>query len=485
MVIVETPGIGQGDAAIVDHVDTSLYVMTPEFGAASQLEKIDMLDFADVVAINKFERRGAADAMRDVARAARAQPGGVRQRAGGYAGIRHQRGDLQRRRGHGALSASARRGLPSRGCSSSPGCCRAWTLAPPHGSRDHSARAGAVSGGDRRDGARLSRRYGTGSRCRTRVSASSWCWTSDRAPHPPRRPAGRPFACRHASAGIRLDPADAGMTIRRRGDRRTHRRRETARAPEPSWHRKMLRYWQTGRRWPSPTAATSRSCGSGTRRSTPPCAGHPCRAARFPASRCRATTDHGELLRFLRAENLPGQFPFTAGVFPFKRDDEDPARMFAGEGDAVPHQPPIQGAGGGMPAKRLSTAFDSVTLYGHDPAERPDIYGKVGNSGVSIATLDDMKALYDGFDLTAPDHLGVDDDQRAGADDPRVVPEHRDRSGARNGSVGGRRARAHPGRGRRDPRLDAPRCAAPSRPTSSRRTRARTPASSPPSSACG
>src|SRR5207249_3336407 len=110
----------------------------------------------------------------------------------------------------------------------------------------------------------------------------------------------------------------------------------------------------------------------------------------------------GELLRFLRSENLPGHFPFTAGVFPFKREGEDPARMFAGEGDASRTNRRFHLLSEGQPATRLSTAFDSVTLYGHDPDERPDIYGKVGTSGVSIATLDDMKALYAGFDLLAP-----------------------------------------------------------------------------------
>ena len=112
--------------------------------------------------------------------------------------------------------------------------------------------------------------------------------------------------------------------------------------------------------------------------------------------------DAGELLRFLRSENVPGRFPFTAGVFPLKREGEDPARMFAGEGDAFRTNRRFHLLNEGQPATRLSTAFDSVTLYGFDPDERPDIYGKVGNSGVSIATLDDMKALYDGFDLIDP-----------------------------------------------------------------------------------
>ena len=114
------------------------------------------------------------------------------------------------------------------------------------------------------------------------------------------------------------------------------------------------------------------------------------------------TTDHGELVRFLREENLPGEFPFTAGVFPFKRSGEAPARMFAGEGDAFRTNRRFQLLSAGSEATRLSTAFDSVTLYGRDPDPRPDIYGKVGTSGVSIATLDDMKVLYDGFDLCSP-----------------------------------------------------------------------------------
>src|SRR5699024_8163006 len=111
---------------------------------------------------------------------------------------------------------------------------------------------------------------------------------------------------------------------------------------------------------------------------------------------------NGELLSFLRRENLPGYFPYTAGVFPFKREGEDPARMFAGEGDPFRTNRRFKYLSADSEATRLSTAFDSVTLYGHDPDTRPDIYGKVGTSGVSIATIDDMKALYDGFDLTAP-----------------------------------------------------------------------------------
>jgi len=132
-------------------------------------------------------------------------------------------------------------------------------------------------------------------------------------------------------------------------------------------------------------------------------------------------------------ENVPGSFPFTAGVFAFKRENEDPTRMFAGEGDAFRTNRRFKRVSEGMPAKRLSTAFDSVTLYGCDPDARPDIYGKVGNSGVSIATLDDMKVLFSGFELCAPttsvsDHIGLADDQWSGADHPVDVLQYGDRS---------------------------------------------------------
>lgn len=194
--------------------------------------------------------------------------------------------------------------------------------------------------------------------------------------------------------------------------------------------------------------------------------------------------DDAALLRFLRKENLPGFYPFTAGVFPFKREGEDPARMFAGEGDPFRTNRRFKYLSQDSDAKRLSTAFDSVTLYGHDPDTRPDIYGKVGTSGVSIATLDDLKALYDGFDLCSPTtsvsmtingpaptilayFLNTAIDQQ--------VERFRDEQG-REPDAGNARS-SSPTRWR----TSAARC----RPTSSRRTRARTPASSPPSSRCG
>ncbi len=176
--------------------------------------------------------------------------------------------------------------------------------------------------------------------------------------------------------------------------------------------------------------------------------------------------DEGEILRFLMKENVPGSFPFTAGVFAFKREGEDPTRMFAGEGDAFRTNQRFKRLSEGMPAQRLSTAFDSVTLYGSDPDPRPDIYGKVGNSGVSIATLDDMQALYAGFDLCAPTHIGIHDHQRSGADHSGHVHEHRDRSATRQVSRAKRAARPPRMSGRRSRRGRCRPCAARCRPIS-------------------
>ncbi len=193
----------------------------------------------------------------------------------------------------------------------------------------------------------------------------------------------------------------------------------------------------------------------GQRAPAPRCGARRSPAPRCPGSRCPATTDDGELVRYLRAENLPGAFPFTAGVFPFKRDGEAPARMFAGEGDPFRTNRRFHLLSAGQPATRLSTAFDSVTLYGRDPAERPDVYGKVGTSGVSVATLDDMKVAVRRLRPVLADDVGVDDDQRPGADDPRDVPQHRDRPAGRRLH---RRARPDADPTRRDGDPGAGRC---------------------------
>ncbi len=366
LVIVETPGIGQGDAGIVEAADVSLYVMTPEFGAASQLEKIDMLDFADVVAINKYERRGAEDARRDVARQL------VRNRES--FGVPWQRmpvfGTSAARfndDGVTALYQQLRELLVAKGLPAGAGTLpvvevRAssglTSVVPSSRSRYLADIADAIRGYHRT--------------------------TEEQAGVVRRRQALR--------LTVDLLGADAAAD----------RVRELAIAAEGELLpdvREMLS------QWPLTVAAYSgdeyvyrvrdREIRTPLTRTT--LSGSTVRRVALPRTR-----DEAELVSFLRRENLPGFFPFTAGVFPFKREGEAPARMFAGEGDAFRTNRRFQLLSRGGDATRLSTAFDSVTLYGRDPDLRPDIYGKVGTSGVSIATLDDMKVLYDGFDLCSP-----------------------------------------------------------------------------------
>ncbi|HET9691214.1 MAG TPA: methylmalonyl-CoA mutase family protein, partial [Acidimicrobiales bacterium] len=356
LVIVETPGIGQGDAAIAPLVDVSLYVMTPEFGAASQLEKIDMLDFADVVAINKFERRGGADALRDVRRQLA--------RTGDHPGVPvHDLpvfGTVASRFNDDGVTALAQElgrrlglGEPQR---LAPLTTRTSTLGaavvPPERTRYLAEVATTV-----RDHHRRTAELAAAAR-RLQQFDAVLAEVGD-----PDGPAALEVRALRDAAAADLDPATA---------------RELA-----EWPTTVERF-SADELDGVPLRRTSLSGSSVPRVALP------------------RTTDHGDLVRYLRSENLPGRFPYTAGVFPLRRDGEDPARMFAGEGDAFRTNRRFHLLASGQPATRLSTAFDSVTLYGFDPAERPDIYGKVGNSGVSIATLDDMRALYDGFDLCDP-----------------------------------------------------------------------------------
>lgn len=361
LVIVETPGIGQGDAGIVPFVDRSLYVMTPEFGAASQLEKIDMLDFADAVAINKFERRGAEDARRDVGR------------------------QLVRNREEFGASWED---MPVFGTSAATFNDDGVT-ALYHHLRDQLAKDGLTVGE-----ARLRRPE--------RKTSSEYA-----AIIPPQR-------VRYLSEiaetvrGYHADTATHVDAARRRQHLRTARELvgdavdEALRKAEgelPAASAALLDEWRhvveaySG----DEMVVKVRDKELRTQLTRETLSGN-----KVPRVALPRFTEDPELLRFLRAENLPGRFPFTAGVFAFKRDGEDPGRMFAGEGDAFRTNRRFKLLSEHSEAKRLSTAFDSVTLYGRDPDTRPDVYGKVGTSGVSIATLEDMKALYDGFDLTSP-----------------------------------------------------------------------------------
>lgn len=348
LVVVETPGIGQGDAAVVPFVDTSLYVMTPEYGAASQLEKIDMLDFADAVAINKFERRGAKDALREVARQL------VRNREA----FGQQPDDMPvfgtsaatfDDDGVTALYQFLRGLLTDHGLAVDEG-----VLAPVDGKI--STRIQQVLPSDR-----------------VRYLAEIADTVRDYHQHTEELVLAARRAQRFAAVAAEIDNPEVAELAQR------------AAQDLPDEIEGQLADW--------PTVVEKYAADAGRESLS---------ATRIPRVALPKLEDHGELVRFWRRENLPGLFPFTGGVFPYKRDNEDPARMFAGEGDPFRTNRRFKLLSEGQPATRLSTAFDSVTLYGRDPAERPDIYGKIGTSGVSVATLDDMKALYDGFDLGSP-----------------------------------------------------------------------------------
>jgi isobutyryl-CoA mutase len=375
VVIVETSGIGQGDAAIVPHVNLPMYVMTPEFGAASQLEKIDMLDFAEFVAINKFDRKGALDALRDVSKQVQRNQEAWTRRMEDMPVF----GTMAARfndDGVTALYQAMKPRLAALGLKLSlkPGDSTLPTVSTRHSTNQTpiipAARTRYLSeiSDTVRAYKRKAREQATLAREIQQLQAAARMLTADK---PDRAPA----------AQATLDLAQQRQAIQ-----------------DPS-ARKLLQ------QWPDMQNAYAgdeyvvkiRDKEIRTALTTTSLSGTKIRKVALPQFE-----DHGEILKWLMLDNVPGSFPYTAGTFAFKREGEDPTRMFAGEGDAFRTNRRFKMVSEGLPAKRLSTAFDSVTLYGADPATRPDIYGKVGNSGVSIATLDDMKVLYSGFDLTAP-----------------------------------------------------------------------------------
>jgi isobutyryl-CoA mutase len=425
LVIVETPGIGQGDTGIVEVVDVSLYVMTPEFGAPSQLEKIDMLDFADAVAINKFERRGAEDALRDVRRqfqrnresfgspiedlpvfgtiAARFNDDGV---TALYQHLRGLLGGHGMATGGGALAPVGTR-VPTGIAAVVPPARSRYLADVAETVREYHRRTGEQVGAARRRQALRTTRE-----LLTEAGTSTSEPEAARAVQPlgPSGPAPQaPGAGNHASKPEPPGAAGArsGQHSRATGDDVSGAIREVeslfadAERDLDAESHALLDDWRTAVETYSGDehVVTVRDHEIRTAVSDVSLSGTHVPRVALPRS---LEDDEGTLLRWLRNENLPGRFPFTGGVFAFKREGEDPTRMFAGEGDAFRTNRRFHLLSAGQPATRLSTAFDSVTLYGFDPDERPDIYGKVGNSGVSIATLDDMEVLYDGFDLTDP-----------------------------------------------------------------------------------
>ena len=367
LVIVETSGIGQGDAAIVPLVDVPMYVMTPEFGAASQLEKIDMLDFAEFVAINKFDRKGAADALRDVAKQ-------VQRNRAAFNLMPDQMpvfGTMASRFNDDGVTALYQALKPRLGALGLP--LKEGRL-PVVDTRHSTHQTPVVPGARVRYLAEISdtvRGYKARARRQARLA--------------------RELQQLNESARM-LEEAggDPAPLWKLAAERETH--------VEPA-ARKLLAMWPEMRKAYAGDEYVVKIRDKEIRTALvhTTLSGNKIRKVALPKYEC-----HGELLHWLMLDNVPGSYPYTAGTFAFKREGEDPTRMFAGEGDAFRTNRRFKLVSEGMPAKRLSTAFDSVTLYGNDPDPRPDIYGKVGNSGVSIATLDDMKVLYDGFDLCAP-----------------------------------------------------------------------------------
>jgi methylmalonyl-CoA mutase len=400
LVILETAGIGQSDSEVTDLVDLPIYVMTSEFGAPSQLEKIDMLDLAEIVVINKFDKVGARDALRDVRKQWRRNHIAFEtadEEIPVYPTIASQFNDpgvtwmfVNLCRRLAALAQQA--GDPARAA--------AWTAGLPTPGPDQREPLGNVLiPGDRvRYLAEIAAQgRAIGAAIETQAAAA------DAATHfhaalaalgdpelppllAPVAPEAGPTAGRenHPNAAalelLRERYAEALATLGPEATELLHSWPERRAAVRSETYRYTVR----GREITGPNFRRSLSGNAIPKLATPNHSGA------------------GDQLRFLMKENLPGAYPYTGGVFPYRREGEDPARMFAGEGTPERTNRRFHYLSQGQPAARLSTAFDSVTLYGEDPAERPDIYGKVGNSGVSIATVDDAKKLYSGFDLCAP-----------------------------------------------------------------------------------
>ena len=367
LIIIETPGIGQGDAGIVPFVDTSLYVMTPEFGAASQLEKIDMLDYADVFAINKFDRKGSEDALRDVCKQVQRNREAFTQMPDEMPVF----GTIASKFNDDGITALYQALVP---------------LLRSHGLPDYEQAIAAINGKKSTQTSLIipaqQQRYLAEIAEIVRDYHERVQTQSQLARERQQLIASKSMLDLNSKDSSVLDELITA---------KDNAMDEKAKRLLDAWPQLKSDYakdeYVVKVRDSELHTALFRTSLSGTKIS---------RVA-LPNYQ-----DHGQLLQWLLLENVPGRFPFTAGVFRFKRESEDPTRMFAGEGDAFRTNRRFKQLSEHSAAKRLSTAFDSVTLYGFDPAMQPDIYGKVGNSGVSIATLDDMKELYKGFDLASP-----------------------------------------------------------------------------------
>lgn len=380
-IILETSGIGQSDTEIVDHSDAAMYVMTPEFGAATQLEKIDMIDFADIIAINKFDKRGALDALRDVRK-------------------QYQRAhllfekQLEEMPVYGTIAAQFNDAgtnvlysrLMSVICEKTSAALKSNFHAPEEMSEKiyiiPPQRVRYLS-----EIAENNCRYDDWAEQQSTLATKLFS-LNETIKHL----GGADQLSGNESTAVpkseNKDLVEALMSqfeqLKRKFDTDLWELLFHWSAKKANYESDEFIYTVRGKEIHVPTRWKSLS------------------GTRIPKVVLPRFKDWGEIIRWCLQENVPGEFPYTAGVFPFKRKGEDPTRMFAGEGSPERTNRRFHYLSYGMPANRLSTAFDSVTLYGEDPHERPDIYGKIGNSGVSVCCLDDAKKLYSGFDLCDP-----------------------------------------------------------------------------------
>ena len=386
LVIVETAGIGQSDSEIVDMVDYSVYVMTSEYGAASQLEKIDMLDFADLIILNKYDKRGAEDALRDVRKQWKRNHVAFDtpdEDVPVYPTIASQFNDPGM---SWTFAELCRRVADKAGLDKAR-----WT--PDIDTSIREPRATAMIPGARvrylaeiaEQGRSINARVDTQAEL---ASHAQHVYESLKLLEDP----DLPKALEAYPAAALTEGGDRSLLTLRQ-------RYQEALSDLTADSLDLLREWPARKEGVraekySYTVRGREITGNNYRESL----SH----QKIPKIVAPDFSDWGEILKFLKKENLPGGYPYTGGVYPYRRLGEDPTRMFAGEGTPERTNRRFHYLSLGQPAARLSTAFDSVTLYGEDPHERPDIYGKVGNSGVSIASVDDMKKLYSGFDLCAP-----------------------------------------------------------------------------------
>jgi methylmalonyl-CoA mutase len=391
LIILETSGIGQSDTEVVEHCDVSLYVMTAEYGAATQLEKIDMLDYADLVAINKFDKRGSLDALRDVRKQVARNRGAFEtdpEDLPVYGTVASQFNDAGVNSLYVALMATLSEKSPGTFESDlKPGAqgSSLGSIIPPERVRYLAEIA------DKNDEYRdfVARQTSLARRMFQLAGTVELLRTGQLETGPEAGPEAAPEMAPELSSQDG-DDETLGSLLQHYAELRDRLDPDCRRALE-GWPEQVRRY--RAERFTYEVRGQTIEKDLTTKSQSGTAVPKIC----LPRSR-----DWGEVLAWILTENVPGSFPFAAGVFPMKREGEDPTRMFAGEGGPERTNRRFHYVSLDLPAKRLSTAFDSVTLYGENPDRRPDIFGKIGNAGVSICTVDDAKKLYSGFDLADP-----------------------------------------------------------------------------------